>query len=272
MVLINPRQFLVQINGAVKEPGFIAVTPLTRLNEIIKEAGGYHQLAKEFEIQVNRSNRKNEVINYHDFILDGDLVSNPTFLEGDKILVPFGDLEKEGIVVRGSISGAGYDIISKGETLEKYIRRQVTFSKNADLQNVSLTRMENGTIHHMVVSPLNFGKTILRAQDEINFNWERGVMVNGFVRTPGGFSYYPGYSVADYISLAGGNTVKGNPSRVTVLHNDGSMEVGDRVIVRRGDVIYIPRTRKDILLGDMSVLGIFTAVLTLYLTFLSAAK
>ncbi len=272
MVLVNPRHFLLQVNGAVVEPGFITVTPLMRLHEVIKDAKGFHQLAKEFEILITRSTGKVEVVNYHKFILEGDLASNPTFLEGDKIHVPFGGLEKDGIVVRGSITGTGYDIISKGENLGNYIRRQIIFTENADLQNVSISRTVNGKMQIMVISPMDFSTTILHAQDEISFNWERGVMVNGFVQTPGGFSYYPGYSVADYISLAGGNTIQGNPKRVSILHTDGSTEVGNGVVVRRGDVIFVPRTTKDILLGSTSALGTFTAILTVYLTFLSATR
>ncbi len=269
MVLVRPRYFLMQVSGAVQKPGFIAITPLTRLDEIIKEVGGFHQLAKEFELLVTRPDGKKELINYHNYLLHGDLASNPTFLEGSIISVPFGELEKNGIVVRGSISGAGYDMIADGETLGAYIQRKVRFGKNADLRNITLTRIVKGETIHIVISPQDFEKTVLQAQDEVNFLWERGVMVNGFVQTPGGFSFYPGYSVADYISLAGGNSVNGDPRRVYVVHQHGGSEYGDDVIVMRGDVIYVPRARKDIYFGNSSILGVLTAISTIYLTFLA---
>ncbi|MEA3286951.1 MAG: SLBB domain-containing protein [Candidatus Marinimicrobia bacterium] len=269
MALVSPRHFLLQVSGAVRKPGFVIVTPLSRLDEVIEKAGKFHQLAKEFEILVTRSDEKQELVNFHKYVLGGNLNSNPTFLEGDRVSIPFGDLEKSGIVVRGSVGGGGYDIISESETLGNYIKRKVRFGKNADLRNVTLTRTIDNAIVHLVIAPNNFDKTVLKAQDEINFLWERGVMVNGFVQTPGGFSFYPGYSVADYISLAGGNSINGDPRRVKVIHQDGVNEYGDEVIVMRGDVIYVPRTRKDIFIGNSSILGVLTALATVYLTFLA---
>ncbi|NQV16171.1 SLBB domain-containing protein [bacterium] len=269
MVLVRPRSFKLQISGAVKKPGFIVISPLARLDQAIMKAGGYHQLAKEFETTITRSSGKKELIDYNKFILTGDLNANPTFLEGDKIEVPFGNLDDNGIVVRGSIAGAGYDIIAEGETLGNYIKRQVVFGRNADLSNIIISRAVNNETEHVVVAPSNFDSMNLQAKDEINFMWERGVMVNGFVQTPGGFSFFPGFSASDYISLAGGNTYNGDPRRVAVYHRDGAIDYGDKITIMRGDVIYVPRTWKDIFFGSSSVLGISTALTTSLLAYLA---
>ncbi|MBC8375635.1 MAG: SLBB domain-containing protein [FCB group bacterium] len=270
LALLKPRYFKVLVTGAVQTPGFVIETPVSRLDDAIYQVDGFHQLAKEFEIRIIHKDGTEELIDYHKYILAGDLESNPTLIEGDHVQVPFGELNLNGIVVRGSITGAGYDIIAPKETLGNYIQRQVVFEKNADLKNVTLSRMINGNINHMVILPEEFQSTILQSQDEINFMWERGVLVTGFVQNPGGFSYSPGYSVSDYIALAGGNTRDGNPRLVSITHIDGDTEKGLRTPVLRGDVIYIPRTRKDIYIGDMSILSVITAMLTIYLTYLSA--
>ena len=46
-------------------------------------------------------------------------------------------------------------------------------------------------------------------------------MVNGFVRSPGAYSYVPGYSVFNYISMAGGSTEYGSIRKIKILHGDG---------------------------------------------------
>ena len=201
--------------------------------------------------------------------MNGDLESNPTLIEGDHIKIPFGNIDENGIVVRGSIAGAGYDIVAPGESLEDYIRRQVIFQNNTDLQNITLSRTSKGGVNHMVIRPDEFHETILMAQDEINFMWERGVMVTGFVRSPGGFSYFPGYSVSDYVALAGGNAPNGNPRATIIRHINGYSDKGLETQVVRGDVIYIPRTGKDIYFGDLSVLQVITAALSIYLAYLA---
>ncbi|MBC8215148.1 MAG: hypothetical protein H8E64_01380 [Candidatus Marinimicrobia bacterium] len=87
--------------------------------------------------------------------------------------------------------------------------------------------------------------------------------------TPGGFGFFPGYVAADYISMAGGNTPSGNPNRCTVKHRDGTVERGQEVVIRRGDVIVVPRTIKDTIIGDMSALHIVVSLATVYLTYLA---
>ncbi|NQV50338.1 MAG: SLBB domain-containing protein [Candidatus Marinimicrobia bacterium] len=272
MVLIQPRQFLLQVSGALNKPGFIKTTPLTRLDEVIIAADGFHQLAQETAIEISRSDGRIETINYHKYLMKGDLEANPTFLEGDRVFVQFGKIEENGIVVRGSINGTGYDIIGDGENLEDYIKRQVKYGKNADIRNITITRPIDGVDKLLLIPPEKFHSTILQAQDEINFNWERGVVVNGFVFTPGGFQYFPGYTAADYISMAGGNSVKGNPNNCSIRHRDGSVEYGQRVVIRRGDVIVVPRTLKDYIIGETSMLQITVSLVTIYMTFLAIGR
>lgn len=272
MALLNPRKFKLLITGAVNTPGFVVVTPLTRLDEIVELAGGFQQLAMEFEVKVLRSSGESQTINFQDFLLDGDLKSNPSFLEGDHVQIPFGSIEENGIVVRGSIQGVGYDLIEAGETLGNYIKRQVVFRYDADLENVTITRINSKGSELLIIGSERFDETVLKPGDIVNFMLERGVIVNGYVQTPGGFSYFPGYAVADYIALAGGNTYNGNPRAVTVNRLDGSIEKGINTQVMRGDLIYVPRTRKDIYIGDMSILSIFTSFVTIYLAFLSATQ
>ncbi len=272
MVLLNMRQFKILVSGAVNKPGFVSITPISRLDETISLAEGFHQLAKEFAIEIIRANGDVELINYHNFVLNGDLISNPHFLEGDEVRVPFGEVIENGIVVRGSIAGAGYDIISTGETLGNYIRRQVVFRNSADLQNVTISREVGGKSTVLILNPLDFSRTELRAGDVVNFMWERGVTVIGFVQAPGGFSYFPGYSVSDYIALAGGNTPNGNPLAVSTQHLDGTQETGTDINVLRGDIIYVPRARKDIYFGDLSILQILTSAASLVLAYLATVK
>lgn len=268
MVLLNTREFKLLVSGAVNLPGFVIITPLTRLDGAVAQAEGFHQLAKEFEIEITRKNGQSEIINFHKYLLDGDLSANPTFLEGDRIRIPFGEIVDNGIVVRGSITGAGYDIISDGETLGNYIKRQVVFSNNTDLENVTISREASSSASHLIIDPNDFNSTVLHAGDVVNFMWERGVTVTGFVQDPGGFTYYPGFSVSDYISLAGGNMPNGNPRRATIHHLDGRIDRSETTVLLRGDIIYVPRTNKDIFIGNMSVLAVVTAMLTIYLTYL----
>ncbi len=270
VTLMNVRRFQVQISGAVNKPGFYTVTPLTRLHEIVEQAEDFHQFAREFNIKIIKAAGKQEKIDFLNYLLNGDLESNPTFLEGDRIFVPFGDVGKEGIVIRGSISGKGYDIIQKGETLETFLQRRAKFSEEADLESVTITRVENKKEKFLTIFPKDFKTTVLKPGDSVDILIERGVSVNGFVQTPGGYTFFPGYTSSDYINLAGGNTVEGDPNKSIVRHLDETIEKGQSVLIRRGDVVVVPRTRKSVLFGDSSILEISASLTTVILTFIAA--
>ncbi len=272
VTLLNIRNFRIQIIGAVNYQGFLDVTPITRLDRIIDEVEGFHQFAQEYNIKITRANGTIKSVNFLKFLTDGELTNNPTFIEGDRIFVPFGDVDKEGVVIRGSIAGRGYDIIQRGETLGEFLVRRAKFSTNADLKSVTITRMENGKELFMTVFPEDFHKTVLKPGDAIDILSERGVSVNGFVQAPGGFSFFPGYTYLDYINMAGGNTVEGNVEKAVVRHLDGTIEKGKKAEIKRGDVIIVPRTRMNVFFGDMSALQILSAVTTVVLTFIAATN
>lgn len=270
LVLINLRNFKVQVSGAVNKPGFIIANPAERLSDIVERAEGFHQLAREFSIEIRHGDGTKSTIDYLKYLRDGDLDHNPTFREGDKIVIPFADMKTEGIVLRGAVEGSGYDIIAPEEALGSFLQRRVRFNQNADLESIVITRKKKGEDVFVNIETQDLFTTKLNAGETIDIQWEKGIMVNGFVLAPGGFEFFPGYTAADYISMAGGNTDKGNPNRCTVRHRDGSIERGQGVVIRRGDVIIVPRTTKDYLIGDLSMLQITVSLMTIYLTYLAS--
>ena len=269
IALTELRTFLVQVIGAVNQPGFIEITPATRLGELVELAGGFHQFAREFDITLRSGSDKTRKIDYLQFLKDGNLSQNPTFVEGDVIVVPFGDVEKEGVVIRGAVTGRGYDIIAPSETLEHFLWRKAKFRENADLESVTITRQKNGKEEHLQIKPERFSSVILKPGDTVDILQERGISVNGFVQVPGSFQFFPGFTAADYINMAGGNTMEGNPNRVLIRHLDGSRDRGQDILVKRGDVIVVPRNLKSSIFGESSLMQIGTALLTVYLTYLA---
>ncbi len=269
VALASVRYFKIQIAGAVNNPGFYMVTPLTRLSEIVEMAEGFHPFAKEFAIKVtkDKSGKKN-VINHIEYMHTGDLTDNPSFSDGDNIFVPFGNLEKEGVAIRGSIEEGGYDIIQPNETLGDFVNRRAGFMETVDLEAISITR--NDEI--LSIEPTQLFNIKLQAGDIIDIYTEKGVSVNGFVNVPGSYKFFPGYTCADYVGLAGGNSLEGNVNRAVVKHLDGTVEKGPDVIIRRGDLIIVPRSLSQWLVGRSSIFQIIASVASIYMSYLAATK
>jgi len=272
ITLLNVRFFKIQVSGAVPKQGFYTVTPVSRLSDIISVAGGFRQLAREFDIRIRHADGTETAANYNDFLVTGNLSGNPTFIEGDQVFIPYADIDQEGIVIRGAITGSGYDVIEKGETLAHYLARRAAFSTDADLEDVKITRKTDNRQVLMTIYPEKYTTTILQAGDAIDILSERGVSVNGFVQSPGSFKYFPGYSPMDYVNMAGGNTVEGDADRLIIRRLSGEIVSGKDNLVQRGDVIIVPRTKKSIIFGDVSLMQVVVSLASIILTFIAAVK
>ncbi len=272
IALLNIRKFQIQVVGAVKSPGFIEISALDRLDKIIFSSEGFHPLAKEFDIYIKRKDGKKENINFLNFLREGDLKSNPTFLEGDIIYIPFGDPYLNSISLRGHIDNAGYDIIEKNESLLSFLNRSIDLINETSLLNIIVTRNENGSDKIYNVNPKEFSNFILINGDIVDIPRDDGIMVNGFVQKPGAYAYVPGYLAYNYISMAGGNTKDGSVNKVKIIHSNGTSTRNPNTILKRGDVIIVERSVINTLAGNMSILQIITSLLTIYMTYLSSSK
>ena len=272
IALLNIRKFQIQVVGAVKSPGFIEISALDRLDKIIFASEGFHPLAKEFDISIKRDNGEKEKINFLNFLREGDLKSNPTFLEGDIIHVPFGEPYLNSVSLRGHIENAGYDIIEKNESLLSFLNRSIDLIDETNLMSIIVTRNENGTDKIYNVNPKEFSNFILSNGDIVDIPRDDGIMVNGFVQNPGAYAYVPGYLAYNYISMAGGNTKDGSINKIKIIHPNGSSSRSANTILKRGDVIIVERSTINTLAGNMSILQIVASLLTIYMTYLSSSK
>ncbi|MCF7903991.1 MAG: polysaccharide biosynthesis/export family protein, partial [Candidatus Marinimicrobia bacterium] len=187
MVLLNPRIFNLQVTGAVQKPGFIKVSSVSRLAEVIELAEGFNPLAKEFAIEVKHPDGSIDQIDFIDFLLSGNLENNPTFMEGDQVMVPFGDVAEAGIMLNGPVEDPGVDIITANETLSDYIKRRVIFLPGAEVDNVIITRGKGNSQEVVIIESAKIKSTILKPGDRLDFGWERGISVTGFVQEAGSF-------------------------------------------------------------------------------------
>ena len=89
LVLLNIRQFKIQVIGAVNSPGIINVSSIERLTDAIRKLGGLHKLADEDNISIQRVNSGEIICSLKSFQLNGDLANNPILKEGDVIHVTY---------------------------------------------------------------------------------------------------------------------------------------------------------------------------------------
>lgn len=204
ITLQGVRRMMIQVTGAVHNPGFTEVTSVSRLLDAIELAGGVQKYSEPNMIHLHRKG-DNLQFNPADFLVHGNLDQNPNLIEGDIVIVPFDKHYSEQI-----------------ENLEDYNLNQV--------------------------------------------------LVVGFVQTPGGFRFIPGYTVRDYIALRGGPTESGSFSRAKIIRKDGVvLNSALDELVLPGDIIEVPPTLQYRLFGRTSATQIISAFLSIYLAYRAAS-
>ncbi len=269
ITLTKIRNFKVYITGAIKESGFVIVSAIDRLSNVIKKSGDFVSLSKEYNILITHLDGTIDHINYLKFLRTGNMINNPIIKNGDRINIPFGNIDNESIQIRGAVQGTGYDIIEPQETLWQFIQRRITFTNNATLDRIYISRKDNDLL---IIEPAEFDKFILKPGDQIDIQEELAVFVTGFVKNPGRYKYFIGFSVDDYLGLAGGNLTRGNVDKVQIKHFDNTISVGLHNQVNRGDIVYVPERNLSKLAGELSILEIISYLASISLTYIAATN
>jgi len=156
IVLLNIRAFKIQTIGAVNNPGFITVTSIDRLDNIIAKAGGLHKFADEDSVII-RSDGIDGRFSVKSFNKTGILKENPIIEEGDIIIIPYEDqyrhmideyitAKKSPVVVTGFVMKPGDHNYNAGYTVIEYIGFSGGVTDMGSLKKVKLYR--NGIIYY----------------------------------------------------------------------------------------------------------------------------
>lgn len=181
--------------------------------------------------------------------------------------IPFGNLSEESVLVRGAVEDNGYEIMEPSEILGSYILRGIQFEETTFLEKIYITR-EKFSVGE-VRSP-DFHEFFFNIGDEIDIHEDKAVFVAGFVKNPGRYHYFMGFSTEDYIGAAGGNLEVGDPKRANIQLINLSEDRGFCHTIQRVDVIYVHQRRLNKLVGELSILQIISYTDSIYLTYRAA--
>ena len=234
----------VNIMGAVKAPGSYNFEKNKTLRDLIIEAGGFINNVNEVKISVARvkSDKINPLIYYFpsnssnsEHISINDLTDKDNSLNSfmlksnDYINIYSNPTQKPPDMI--SISGAVYypgiyPILSKNEKVTDIINRAGGLLPEAYPLGSTFIR-NNKSIQLSFEEILNNYRDkdnfIVFSGDKININKRPNlVQVLGEVNNPGVFKYYEGYSLKDYINIAGGATVNAELKEVWVQYPNGT--------------------------------------------------
>jgi len=243
--LVQLRRFIVNIQGAVQNPGQVTVSGQTRVKGAIYAAGNFKPWANKDSVYIYRM---------------GDTITtaeNMLLQAGDVVVVPSKDWHQT-----LDISHSGKTITTPyipGSTLKEYARK-IGINVENGYSEISIKYPQDGFTRFISIDQI--GSFVPEPLTEIEFHIKAPfVYVGGAVMTVGKVPYNPSMHAADYVAASGSTIITGDFSRISVLRNGKRISVdwatGE---ILPGDFIEIPRTvyeqAKDVTIFVTSLMSI----------------
>jgi protein involved in polysaccharide export with SLBB domain len=253
--LVQLRRFIVNVQGAVWNPGQVTVSGQARVKGAIYAAGNFKPWANKDSVYIYRM---------------GDTIAsaeNMLLQAGDIVMVPAKDWHQ---TIDIAHSGKTITIpYTPGYTLKEYIK-EAGIKVESGYNEISVKYTQDGGYTRWInISQIN--TFVPEPLTEIEFHTQAPfVYVGGAVMAVGKVPYNPSMHAADYVAASGVTLLTGDFRRISVLRNGKRISVdwatGE---ILPGDFIEIPRTiyelTKDVTYFIASLVGILATTVTIYL-------
>jgi protein involved in polysaccharide export with SLBB domain len=213
VILVNPYLARVKMMGEVKRPLVFEVTPEDNLEDVLRFAGGFTDLAFKDRISISRITGNQRSIS--------DVYSNQLGLfnlkGGDEISVyRIIDRYSNRVQIKGAVFRPGIFSLTEGLTLTQLIKNADGLKGDAYTQRASILRTKGDLsaevleVNLQAVLEGRQADVVLQREDVIRVSSiydiqnERYIQILGEVKRPGTYPYAAGMTPEELILIAGG--------------------------------------------------------------------
>lgn len=200
----DTRTIRVFVLGDAKQPGSYTISGLGTITSALFAAGGVQPIGSLRNIQLKRRGAVVRRLDLYDMLIRGNNTDDAKLLPDDVIFIPSigPTVSVDGEVHRPAI----YEIRNE-RSVADVIRLAGGLTPEADTEKVVLTRIDP-SLHRVVLQvdlsasstqsePVRNGDSLRIAR--LRPTLDAGIVVQGFVYTPGAFAYQPGMRLTDAI-------------------------------------------------------------------------
>ena len=201
--LVNVRDIQVLIAGNANNPGVYTLNGNSNLLHALSMAGGIDDLGSYREVNVIRDGNIVGSIDLYDIFILGKPNFGPKLRSGDSIYV------KQAEILTNIVSGVNrphvYEL-KAGENFSKAINFANDFKSTANLDFISVQRLENGEIKVLKLKKEDLSNLSVKHRDIITVReYQYGtVTIEGAVNEPGDYSITGETTLKDIIIASGG--------------------------------------------------------------------
>ena len=221
--LTNIRDIQVIVAGNVFNPGPYTLSGNSNIFHALSVSGGPSEDGSFRSIDLIRNNKLIKTIDLYDTFIFGKANFNERLRSGDLIFIrPYKNL----VDISGAVKRPGQYELLDSDNLSSVITFANGLSNDADLQEVALLRIVNGTILKKKIYTLDELDIKSADKDSIFIRKYpfRYVLVNGAVKNPGSYILNQGDGIFELINKAGGYLESAYPFG-GVLENLGAKEI-----------------------------------------------
>jgi protein involved in polysaccharide export with SLBB domain len=202
--LSRVRDINVLVSGNSKNPGIYTLTGNSNILHAVSASGGISEYGSYREINLIRDNKVIETLDVYDLLIDGKYNLKKRLRSGDVIFV---EAKKNIVTIDGAVKRPAKYESHVGQNLDSIIQYANGIKETADLRNVSLERVLDGTLKTIPVVNESQFKSIKALDNDLIYIREhpyRQAKIFGAVNKPSTYTMAPGETINDLINKAGG--------------------------------------------------------------------
>ena len=200
------RDVNILVTGNAVNPGIYTLTGNSNILQALLAAGGISDFGSLREINLIRDEVVVETLDIYDLLIEGKYSIKKRLRSGDVVFV---EARKNIVTIDGAINRPAKYEAFDGQKLINIIRYANGINRIADLENISLERMVDGSLRTISVPNDSYFEAIdVQDGDSIYFREYpyRQAKISGAVLKPGSYTMAAGQTINDLIEKAGGYT------------------------------------------------------------------
>ena len=218
--LESVRDVNVIVSGNVFNPGIYTLSGNSNPIHALVMAGGVDKFGSYRDIKVKRGNKVIHTIDVYDFLINGKSETYHRLQSGDLVFV---EKAQKHILVQGGVNRPMKYELKNDETLDMAIYYANGYSTLGDLKNISINRINLGSIDSIFLGPDDsLSNYLAKDKDVLNvqiFKY-KNVSISGSVKNPGDYTIEPGQGILDLVNRAGGYSKNAYPYGGVVLNKE----------------------------------------------------
>ena len=242
------RDVNILISGNAKNPGVYTLTGNSNILHAITVAGGINDFGSYREINLLRNGEIIETLDVYNLLIEGKYNLKKRLRSGDVIFV---EARKNVVSIDGAVKRPAKYELKDGEFLDSVIKFSNGIKHTADLQNVSLERLLDGTLKSIKIFNTTQFDSIEPIEGDLVYIREfsyRTATISGAVYKPGQYTMAAGETIQDLVDKAGGFTDNAYPFGA-VYQNKNAMAINEKA----QDLLYAEFLDNIIALSQMNV-------------------